>query len=231
MPLVVCRRRRRRRRRRRCRTPRSSYSYLKRRGRDGSARRSQTVLAHACRQRERRGRVWVACGGGAPKSASFNDDTLPFVSAHSIPVNLLGERMCTVRLVRFHELHLFRPRRHARPAIIKMDGRSRRAARRTRWRLCGRCFQRFLLVALLRLALRGRLCLGHLRGIEEDSRCWIYQFTWFQDISNSDCGPSTHLAIGAADAVATCWRAAAHPEVTSYSTNLLTDRITENRYI
>ena len=39
--------------------------------------------------------VWVACGGGAPKSASFDDDTLPFVSTHSIPVNLLGERMCT----------------------------------------------------------------------------------------------------------------------------------------
>ena len=168
-----------------------------RRGR-GKSPLAETVSAHACRQRERRGRVWVACGGGAPKSASFNDDTLPFVSAHSIPVNLLGERMCTVRLVRFHELDLFRSRRHTRPVIIKMDGRSRRSSRRRRWRLCGRCFQRFLLIALLRFALRGRLLLGHLRGIEEDSRCWIYQFTWFQDISNSDCGPSTHLAIGAA---------------------------------
>ena len=36
------------------------------------------------------------------------------------------------------------------------------------------------------------------RGRGKSPRCWIYQFTWFQDISNSDCGPSTHLAIGAA---------------------------------
>ena len=56
----------------------------------------------------------LLAGGGAPKSASFDDDTLPFVSAHSIPVNLLGERMCTVCLVRFHELDLFRSRRHTR---------------------------------------------------------------------------------------------------------------------
>ena len=65
-----------------------------RRGR-GKSSLAQTVSAHACRQRERRGRVWAACGGGAPKCNSFDGDTLPFVSAHSIPVNLLGERMCT----------------------------------------------------------------------------------------------------------------------------------------
>ena len=162
-------------------------------------------------------------GGGAPKSASFDDDTLPFVSAHSIPVNLLGERMCTVRLVRFHELDLFRSRRHTRPVIIKMDGRSRRSSRRRRWRLCGRCFQRFLLIALLRFALRGRLLLGHLTGIEEDSRCW--SSGGFTIYPTATVGPRRTWRSVRPYAVATGWSDRAHPKFT----NLLTDTLSANR--